>query len=201
MSIGGAKPYVFKPARRVFAGRGRSMMTFGEWKIAFASMAFGALVGVAYFYPEEEAAEILALVAPPLTRTAAETPAPREAAGVIFAAAEAPEKPESLAHLIAEPARIVDGDTFYLEGFATRIRLWGLDAPERDEDGYDRATDALFSLVAGRIISCEQVDTDPYARIVARCYDEEGRDIAAMMIDSGAAREYLRFSHGYYSGS
>jgi endonuclease YncB( thermonuclease family) len=39
--------------------------------------------------------------------------------------------------------RIVDGDTFYVEGAPVRIRLWGLDAPERREDGYDEATAAL----------------------------------------------------------
>jgi endonuclease YncB( thermonuclease family) len=205
MSIGGGKPYVFKPARRVFAGRGRSMMTFGEWKIAFASMAFGAFVGAAAVYPPEESAKIFALVEPPLTRTAPLLVADaREAAGAVFAAAKAPfETParEPAPRLVARASRIVDGDTLYLEGVATRIRLWGLDAPEREDAGYDAATQALSGLVSGRMLACEQIDTDRYGRIVARCYTEDGRDVSGAMIKSGAAREYLRYSHGYYGGS
>lgn len=203
MSIGGAKPYVFKPARRVFAGRGRSMLTFGEWKIAFASMAFGAFVGAAFVFPPEEGAKIMALVEPPLTRAAPSfAEGAREATGVVLAAAKAPfvAPAKERARLVAKAGRIVDGDTLYLEGVETRIRLWGLDAPERAEAGYETATRTLAALVAGRTLSCEQLDTDRYGRIVARCHTEDGRDVSAAMIDSGAAREYLHFSRGYYSG-
>lgn len=95
--------------------------------------------------------------------------------------------------------RIVDGDTFYVEGAPVRIRLWGLDAPERREDGYDEATAALRRISAGRLVSCKTVDRDRYGRIVARCYLSSGDDITALMIESGTADEYQYFSKGYYA--
>ncbi len=102
--------------------------------------------------------------------------------------------------LTGRPARIVDGDTFYLEGVKTRLRVWGVDAPEKDEAGFAEATQALTSLIAGRTLACEEMDRDRYQRIVARCTLEDGRDIARVMIDIGAASEMVRFSGGYYGG-
>ncbi len=221
----------FKPARRVFAGRGRSLLTFGEWKIAFASMAFGGAVTAGWLIGQTEFSLPMtfaqSVMAQPVTAaTVSEAPAaaPVEAALPVSAAAEgiAAIDPESdseeilpqivvaendgrrsrtdpPADFIGAVSRVVDGDTFYLEGFATRIRLWGVDAPERDEEGFDAATDMLAELVAGQTLSCEQVDTDRYKRIVARCYFPDGGDLSAAMIESGAASEYQRFTDGYYS--
>lgn len=95
--------------------------------------------------------------------------------------------------------RIVDGDTFYLSGVETRIRLWGVDAPERGAPGGAEATRALAEIAAGRRVVCKHVDTDRYGRIVGQCFLASGEDVAALMIARGAAREYLRYSGGYYS--
>lgn len=221
MSRGG-KLAVFKPARRVFAGRGRSMLTFGEWKLALAAMAFGGLVGAGWFYERPAEPSPLALVQPAVSAPAepvvlARSPAiaPEPAAEI---AVEEPPAQEVLPQIVvtaedgrrgrAAPeadyrgrvSRVVDGDTFYLEGLETRIRLWGVDAPERDEQGFDAATDELARLVGGETLSCEHVDIDAYERIVARCYFEGGADLSEAMIDSGTAEEYLRFTRGYYGG-
>ncbi|PQA88896.1 thermonuclease family protein [Hyphococcus luteus] len=95
--------------------------------------------------------------------------------------------------------RVVDGDTLYIKGLETRIRLWGLDAPERGKKGGYRATRMLREIAHGRHLSCREVDIDRYGRIVAQCFRPDGRDAAALMIESGAAKEYLRYSGGYYS--
>src|SRR5690606_12441407 len=97
-------------------------------------------------------------------------------------------------------SRIVDGDTFYVEGVDTRIRIWGLDAPEANAPGGARATRTLSRLALGKNVVCERMDIDRYQRIVGRCRLENGADIAALMIESGAATEYVRYSGGYYSG-
>jgi len=210
----------FRPARRVFAGRGRSLLTFGEWKIAFVAMAFGGAIGAGWFYEFPSADSPLALTQPP---AAAQTPAsqtvvaaaPAPAAEIVEAAADSDSilpqivlaaedgrvgRAEEAKILIARAARIVDGDTLYLDGVTTRIRLWGVDAPERNEEGFDEATQTLAQLVDGETLSCEHVDTDPYKRIVARCYFNDGRDLSEQMIDSGAAAEFLRYTRGYYGG-
>lgn len=216
----------FKPARRVFAGRGRSLLTFGEWKIALASMAFGGAVTAGWLIGQTGISAPLALAQPLMAANGSEAPvaAPIEAALPVSVAAqgEGPVAPATGGEQIlpqivlaesdgrrsrADPltdfagpvSRVVDGDTFYLEGLSTRIRLWGVDAPERDEEGFDAATDKLTALVAGKSLSCEQVDTDKYKRIVARCYFADGGDLSAAMIASGAASEYRRFTDGYYS--
>ena len=94
---------------------------------------------------------------------------------------------------------VVDGDSLYIEGVEPQIRLWGVDAPETDEPGYDAATQMLTRLAYGKDVRCEQVEIDKYGRIVGRCFLGDGREINRMMIESGAAKEYLRFTDGYYS--
>jgi len=95
--------------------------------------------------------------------------------------------------------RIVDGDTLYLSGIETRIRLWGLDAPERGAPGGAEATRVLREIAQGKRLSCKQVDIDRYGRIVGQCFLPGGEDVAALMIQRGAAQEYFRYSGGYYS--
>lgn len=72
-------------------------------------------------------------------------------------------------------ASVIDGDTLEIHG--TRIRLWGIDAPEssqlsRDEDSLPygcgaEAANELDSFIAGRPVSCEPVGRDVYGRTVA----------------------------------
>jgi endonuclease YncB( thermonuclease family) len=218
----------FKPARRIFAGRGRSMLTLAEWRLALSSLVFGSLVGGGWIYgsatEDRPSVEAQALAQPPSLATTAPTVADfvaREAASEPLPTSEmieaAPAEEIYPQIVLAENdgrrdrtpppidyrgkvARIVDGDTFYLEDLQTRIRLWGVDAPERDEPGFDEATATLAGLVFGRTLACEHIDIDLYRRIVARCYLEDGADLSEAMIDSGAASEYLRFTRGYYSG-
>ena len=58
---------------------------------------------------------------------------------------------------------------------------------------------ALGTRIAlGRRLKCRRRDIDRYGRIVAQCFTETGEDITAMMIQRGVAREYVRFTGGYY---
>lgn len=98
----------------------------------------------------------------------------------------------------ARVVRVVDGDTFRVDGLDRSIRIWGLDAPERGESGGSAATRALRGLIEGREVSCRIRDIDRYRRIVGQCFLPDGRDVAAAMIRKGAATEYCRFSKGHY---
>ena len=100
--------------------------------------------------------------------------------------------------LSARVSKITDGDTFTLSGTSRRIRIWGLDAPERDETGGSLATDVLRDLISGKELDCLVRDIDRYGRIVGQCFLPDGRDITAEMIRSGVATEYCRFSKDYY---
>lgn len=94
---------------------------------------------------------------------------------------------------------VVDGDSLYVAGHEPQVRLWGVDAPERDEAGFQAATATLTQLADGQRVTCQQVDRDRYGRTVARCFLMDGQEINRLMIESGTAAEYVRFSRGFYS--
>lgn len=94
--------------------------------------------------------------------------------------------------------RVVDGDTFWISTADVRIRVWGLDAPETDQPGGSAATATLSRLISSQTLACRQRDIDRYGRIVGQCFLPDGRDITAVMIASGAAREFCRYSGNHY---
>lgn len=94
--------------------------------------------------------------------------------------------------------RVVDGDTFWISSASERIRVWGLDAPERGTLEGSRATAALTSLISSQTLTCRQRDVDRYGRIVGQCFLADGRDITAVMIESRTAEEYCRYSGNHY---
>lgn len=98
----------------------------------------------------------------------------------------------------ARVTRVVDGDTFKLQGQTRSIRIWGLDAPERDMADGPAATAALRQLISGETVRCLIHDIDRYRRFVGQCFLPDGRDIAAEMIATGRSSEYCRYSKGYY---
>ena len=94
--------------------------------------------------------------------------------------------------------RVVDGDTFWVNGQDVRIRVWGLDAPETNRSGGAAATAAMSRLVSGQVLFCRQRDIDRFGRIVGQCFLPDGRDIAREMIRSGTSTEFCHFSRNSY---
>ena len=89
--------------------------------------------------------------------------------------------------------RITDGDTIVLRG-STRVRLHGIDTPERDQPYGSEATAALESMVEGSVYILE-VDTDRYGRTVGQLYHStDGYDINASMVRAGFAWWYERYA-------
>lgn len=64
---------------------------------------------------------------------------------------------------------VADGDTITIlaNGKPLKIRLYGIDAPEKSQAFGQKAQDFTASMVAGRQISVEPRDTDRYGRTVA----------------------------------
>lgn len=93
-------------------------------------------------------------------------------------------------------AGVTDGDTIRCGD--RRVRLWGIDAVERGEPGYDEASRALQRLTRSRL-TCRVRDVDRYGRTVAQCFSGS-RDVAGEMVRSGHAQDYPRFSGGFYAG-
>ena len=104
---------------------------------------------------------------------------------------------------IAGPATVTDGDSIRVSG--SRIRLFGIDAPESQQTcvaGGRRwrcgrsATNALRKVIAGRPVVCTERDRDRYGRIVAVCR-AGGEDINAWMVAQGMAVAYTKYSRAY----
>lgn len=65
---------------------------------------------------------------------------------------------------------VIDGDTVVLE---VRVRLKGIDAPEKSQDHGLASTEALSSLVLGEKVRVDTSGSDRYGRTVGRLWREE----------------------------
>ena len=91
--------------------------------------------------------------------------------------------------------RVIDGDTFVASG--QKIRIWGIDAPEKDHPFFSASKSYLKVLIEDKALDCRQYDTDRYKRAVMRCF-VEGKDIAEYLVFMGLATDYKRYSNGAY---
>jgi endonuclease YncB( thermonuclease family) len=91
----------------------------------------------------------------------------------------------------------VDGDTYdiMLDGQKTRIRMDGIDAPERGMDYYKQAKNYLGELCENNEIRVEITDTDRYGRSIAKSYLPDGRELGHEMVKAGMAWHYKKYSN------
>jgi|ERR1700730_9698544 len=121
---------------------------------------------------------------------------------ILFAAACLLSFPAFADDLIGQ-ASIIDGDTLEIHG--TRIRLWGIDAPEssqlcRNDDSLQyrcgaKAANELDAFIARRPVDCTQVGLDQYRRTVAVC-SIDGVDLGEWLVRNGLALDWPRYSKG-----
>ena len=107
---------------------------------------------------------------------------------------------------LAGQASVIDGDTLEIHG--TRIRLWGIDAPEtsqlcRGDDSLpyrcgSTAANKLDAFISRRVVRCSQKDVDQYGRRVASC-TLEATDLGEWLVVKGFALDWPRYSGGRYS--
>jgi endonuclease YncB( thermonuclease family) len=80
------------------------------------------------------------------------------------------------------PLRIVDGDTFRLNG--ERIRIVGIDTPERGQPGSGRATYRLLTLLRSGPLVIARHGRDVYCRTLADVY-VNGWNVAEILRSEG----------------
>ena len=101
--------------------------------------------------------------------------------------------------------RVSDGDS--LRSGKLRIRLFGIDAPEKNQqctnaDGAkwacgETAQKMLESLVAkAPYLQCDLIDTDRFGRAVMRCFAGK-TDLGAALVQAGLALAYRQYSSIY----
>jgi endonuclease YncB( thermonuclease family) len=100
-------------------------------------------------------------------------------------------------------ARIVDADT--LEVGSRRVRLFGIDAPEKgqtcERSGTvwacgQAAAAALATLLGDREVLCEGHGSDRNDRLIGLCW-AGGTDVSRWMVEQGWAVAYRRFASDY----
>lgn len=86
---------------------------------------------------------------------------------------------------------VMDGDTFKSDG--KRVRLWGIDAPEKGQPFADDARARLKELIEGKAVRLEWKDKDQHAREVAIVYSG-GTNINLLLVKEGLAWHYDYFA-------
>ena len=98
----------------------------------------------------------------------------------------------------AKVVKISDGDTItVLSGKEqTKVRLYGIDAPEKKQDYGQKSKQFLASLIAGQVVEVEPKGKDRYKRTLG-IIQYKGQDINAQMVLNGYAWAYVKYSRIY----
>ncbi|MHB8055478.1 MAG: thermonuclease family protein [Candidatus Aminicenantales bacterium] len=90
---------------------------------------------------------------------------------------------------------IFDGDTLLVlkAGKTVKIRLEGIDCPERDQALGKQARQYASSLAFGKIVQVRECYKDAFGRSVARV-SVAGRDLSLELIRKGLAWHFTRYS-------
>ena len=83
---------------------------------------------------------------------------------------------------------VQDGDSI-IRGDGVRMRLYGIDAPERDQP-YGREARKVLKQYMPLVAKMKEYDEDRYGRLIVELFTEDDKSINAAMICSGAAWWY-----------
>ena len=97
--------------------------------------------------------------------------------------------------------KVSDGDTLNIQkvengkfvGEMLRIRMYGMDAPEKTQDYGSESRQALEKLVTGKNLSVEVKNKDRYGRTVAIIY-ANGKNVNEEMVKTGNAWWYQEYA-------
>lgn len=89
-----------------------------------------------------------------------------------------------------------DGDTLIVlhKGRKIRVRLYGIDAPEKEQPYARQSLKAAIRLAKGNTVTVERVDIDAYGRVVGWVTLPDGRMMNHEMVRAGLAWHFRRYS-------
>jgi len=93
--------------------------------------------------------------------------------------------------------KIIDGDTYDLllkNNTTIRIRMNGIDAPEKGMPYSKKATKYLGELCKGHCITIKKSKTDQYGRTLAFSYLKDGRELGKELLKAGLAWHYKEYN-------
>ncbi len=99
--------------------------------------------------------------------------------------------------LVGTVVKVIDGDTFdMVDGgrITHRIRLQGIDAPERSQAFGNASTRSLTGMVSGKKVVVEWIKIDEYNRRVGKVLVDQ-QDVCLEQIRSGMAWHFKRYEY------
>jgi len=84
--------------------------------------------------------------------------------------------------------KVIDGDTIELDG-GERVRLVGINTPEKGEPCYDEARLFLEGIVLGKRVSVVNYGRDRYGRMLGEIY-ASGKNVNLLLLEEGLAVSY-----------
>lgn len=96
--------------------------------------------------------------------------------------------------LVGECVYVYDGDTVLVDaaGKKTKIRLFGIDAPELSQEFGDKSRALLSRLIEKKKVTVSVTGEDKYGRLIGVIF-VDGMDVNALMLKNGAAWHYKDF--------
>jgi endonuclease YncB( thermonuclease family) len=91
---------------------------------------------------------------------------------------------------------VIDGDTYdvLVEGRSIRVRMEGIDAPERGMPYYKAAKQHLSVLCFGKQITLVSTGKDHHKRTLGFAYLTDGRELSREMLKAGYAWHYKKYN-------
>lgn len=93
--------------------------------------------------------------------------------------------------------KVIDGDTFEMKAGNEkfRVRLFGIDSPERGQAFNVKAREFTASLIADREVTVIIRNKDRYGRFVGDVYRDDGLYINSEIVKAGYAWRFTRYSN------
>ena len=93
--------------------------------------------------------------------------------------------------------KVLDGDTYDLlveNNRTIRVRMEGIDAPEKGMPFSNKATLYLRELCNGQTVKIKTTNLDRYGRTISFSYLEDGRELSREMLKAGYAWHYKQYN-------
>lgn len=106
----------------------------------------------------------------------------------------APERPSG--PVVAHVTNVHDGDTVMVlyHGGPERIRLYGIDCPEKEQPYGQEATDEVSHLLMNQNVTVEEKGRDRYGRLLAILQLSDGRFVNQELVRTGACWWYQKYA-------
>jgi micrococcal nuclease len=91
---------------------------------------------------------------------------------------------------------VADGDTISVmrAGYAVRVRLHGIDAPEKGQAFSNRAKQFMSDLVFGKEVTVHDRGLDRYGRTIGEVFLLDGRNVNHEIVRAGFAWWFRRYA-------